>query len=138
MACEVIVGKRPYVAVFGTDYPTPDGTGVRDYIHVEDLASAHVKAVEYLRKGGASTTLNCGYGRGFSVREVLNMVEQVAGVPLKVREEARRPGDPPVLVSRAERVRTVLGWQPHYDDLKLIIEHSLAWERKLAANPWRN
>ncbi|MGH8310048.1 MAG: UDP-glucose 4-epimerase GalE, partial [Steroidobacteraceae bacterium] len=117
VACEAAVGKRPHVSVFGTDYPTPDGTGVRDYIHVEDLAVAHVRALDYLRSGAPSTVLNCGYGHGFSVREVLASVQRVAGRSLSVREEPRREGDPPTLVARADRVRSVLGWQPRLDDL---------------------
>ncbi len=136
VACEAMVGKRPHVAVFGSDYPTPDGTGVRDYLHVEDLASAHLRALDYLRAEGPSVTLNVGYGHGYSVREVLRMVEAVAGKPLKIREEARRAGDPAYLVARADRIRTELGWQPRYDDLKAIVASSLAWERKLMAHPW--
>lgn len=131
VACEAALGVRPYVAIFGTDYPTPDGTGVRDYIHVEDLASAHLKALDYLRNGGQSTTLNCGYGHGFSVRDVLRKVEEAHGSPLDVREKPRRAGDPPSLVARADRVRDVLGWQPCFDDLGLIARTSLAWEKKL-------
>ena len=118
VACEVVVGKRDHVSIYGTDYPTPDGTGVRDYIHVEDLADAHLKALAYLRGGGESTTLNCGYGRGYSVRELLNMVETVAGHPIPKREAPRRAGDPPTLVARASRIRSLLGWQPRHDDLK--------------------
>ena len=138
VACEVVVGTRPYVSIFGTDYPTPDGTGVRDYIHVEDLADAHLKALAYLRRGGESTTLNCGYGRGYSVRELLAMVERVAGHPINKREEPRRAGDPPTLVARAERIRAALGWQPQHDDLAKIVTTSLEWERKLAAGHWRS
>jgi UDP-glucose 4-epimerase len=137
-ACEAMVGKRPHVSVFGSDYPTPDGTGVRDYLHVEDLASAHLNALNYLRGGGRSTTLNVGYGHGYSVREVLRMVEKVAGKPLNIREEARRLGDPAYLVARAERVRSELGWRPRYDDLSAIVSSSLAWERKLLQDPWKN
>jgi UDP-glucose 4-epimerase len=137
VACEVAVGKRPYVSIFGTDYPTPDGTGVRDYIHVEDLADAHLKALDYLRRGGESTTLNCGYGRGYSVRELLDMVDKVAGHTIARKEEPRRAGDPPTLVARANRIRTTLGWQPRHDDLAKIVSTSLAWERKLAAGHWR-
>jgi UDP-glucose 4-epimerase len=137
-ACEAMVGKRPHVSVFGCDYPTPDGTGVRDYLHVEDLATAHLKALDYLRNGGKSTTLNVGYGHGYSVREVLRMVEKVAGKPLNIREEPRRLGDPAYLVARAERVRSELGWQPHYDDLSAIVSSALAWERKLLQDPWEN
>jgi UDP-glucose 4-epimerase len=135
-ACEAMVGKRPHVSVFGSDYPTPDGTGVRDYIHVEDLASAHLNALSYLRGGGKSTTLNVGYGHGYSVREVLRMVETVGGKPLIVREEPRRAGDPAYLVAKAERIRTELGWRPRYDDLEAIVSSSLAWERKLLKDPW--
>jgi len=138
VACEVAVGKRPYVSIFGTDYPTPDGTGVRDYIHVEDLADAHLKALAYLRRGGESTTLNCGYGRGYSVRELLAMVESVAGHPIAKREEPRRAGDPPTLVARAARIRTTLDWQPRHDDLAKIVTSALEWERKLAAGHWRS
>jgi UDP-glucose 4-epimerase len=138
VACEVAVGKREYVSIFGTDYATPDGTGVRDYIHVEDLADAHLKALAYLRRDGESTTLNCGYGRGYSVRDVIGMVETVAGHPLAKREAPRRPGDPPSLVARATRIREQLGWQPRYDDLNKIVSTALAWERKLAAGHWRS
>jgi UDP-glucose 4-epimerase len=138
VACEVAVGTREYVSIFGTDYATPDGTGVRDYIHVEDLADAHLKALAYLRRGGESTTLNCGYGRGYSVRDVIGMVESVAGHTLAKREAPRRPGDPPTLIARATRIRDQLGWQPRYDDLRKIVSTSLAWERKLAAGHWRS
>src|SRR5882762_9030544 len=130
VACEAAVGKRPLVAVFGTDYPTPDGTGVRDYIHVEDLATAHLDALEYLRGGGASTVLNVGYGHGYSVREVLASVERVAGKRLTIREEQRRRGDPPTLVARADRSRAELGWQPQLDDLDTIVRTSLQWEQR--------
>jgi UDP-glucose 4-epimerase len=136
VACEAMVGKRTHVSVFGSDYPTPDGTGVRDYLHVVDLATAHLNALTYLRARGASVTLNVGYGHGYSVREVLRMVETVAGKPLVIREEARRAGDPPYLVARADRIRAELGWHPRYDDLEAIVASSLAWERKLAAEPW--
>jgi UDP-glucose 4-epimerase len=136
VACEVAVGKRPYVSIFGTDYPTPDGTGVRDYIHVEDLADAHLKALAYLRGGGESTTLNCGYGKGYSVRELLDTVEKVAGHRIAKREEPRRAGDPPSLIARAARIRATLGWQPRHDDLAEIVSSSLAWERKLAQGHW--
>jgi UDP-glucose 4-epimerase len=135
VACEAAVGRRPHVSIYGTDYDTPDGTGVRDYIHVEDLATAHVNALAYLRSGGPSTTLNCGYGHGYSVREVLAAVERASGRPLVIREEPRRPGDPPVLIAVADRVRQVLGWTPRYDDLDVIVGTSLAWERKLLAHP---
>jgi len=136
VACEAMVGKRPHVSVFGSDYSTPDGTGVRDYLHVEDLAAAHLRALDYLRAAGRSVTLNVGYGHGYSVRQVLAMVESVGGKPLVVREEGRRAGDPAYLVARAERIRAELGWQPRYDDLRAIVSSSLAWERKLLREPW--
>ena len=136
VACEAMVGKRPHVSVFGSDYPTPDGTGVRDYLHIEDLAGAHLNALQYLRGGGKSTTLNVGYGHGYSVREVLRMVESVGGKALLVREEERRAGDPAYLVARAERIRTELGWRPRHDDLKAIVSSALAWEEKLLKDPW--
>jgi UDP-glucose 4-epimerase len=136
VACEAMVGKRPGISIFGTDYPTPDGTGVRDYLHVVDLAAAHVNALDYLAGGGRPVTLNCGYGHGYSVREVLRMVEEVGGKALNVREEARRAGDPPYLVARAERIRSELGWRPRYDDLREIVASSLAFERKLLREPW--
>ncbi len=136
VACQAAVGKRPQVSVFGTDYPTPDGTGVRDYIHVEDLATAHLNALDYLRASGESATLNCGYGHGYSVREVLASVERISGSPLKVVESPRRAGDPPILVARAERIRSVLGWRPRLDDLDTIVRTSLSWERQLLRNPW--
>jgi len=136
VACEAMVGKRTHVSIFGTDYPTPDGTGVRDYLHIEDLASAHLRALDYLRAAGRSTTLNVGYGHGYSVREVLAMVEAVGGKPLTIREEPRRAGDPAYLVARAERIRTELGWQPRHDNLRAIVSSSLAWERKLQHEPW--
>jgi len=133
VACEAATGRRPGVSIFGTDYPTPDGTGLRDYIHVEDLASAHLAALAYLRAGGESTTLNCGYGHGYSVRDVLRAVERVGGKALNITEQARRAGDPPELVAVADRVRDVLRWQPQFDDLDTIVRTSLQWERKIAA-----
>ena len=136
VACEAAVGKRPGVAIYGTDYPTPDGTGVRDYLHVEDLAAAHLDALEYLRDGGASSTLNVGYGHGYSVREVLDAVGRAAGAKLRVSEEPRRLGDPPSLVARAELIRSQLGWRPRLDDLDTIVRTSLEWERQLKRDPW--
>jgi len=136
VACEVAVGKRPHLSVFGTDFPTPDGTGVRDYIHVEDLATAHVNALSYLRDGGKSLIANCGYGHGYSVREVVSSVEKIAGIRLNVREEARRAGDPPSLIAKAEKVRQVLGWTPKLDDIDTIVRSSLEWERRLQREPW--
>jgi UDP-glucose 4-epimerase len=131
VACEAAVGKRTHVAIFGTDYPTVDGTGVRDFIHVEDLASAHLRALDYLRANGDSITLNCGYGHGYSVREVLKTVEKIHGKPLSVREEPRRSGDPPELVARAERIQEILNWKPGYDDIEVIVRTALDWEKKL-------
>ena len=133
VACEAAVGKRPGVAIFGTDYPTPDGTGLRDYIHVEDLASAHLDALTYLRRGGKSSTMNCGYGHGYSVREVLETVSRINGEPLNITEEPRRAGDPPELIAATEKIHQILGWMPKYDDLDLIVQTSLDWERKIAA-----
>ena len=133
VACEAATGKRPGVAIYGTDYPTPDGTGLRDYIHVEDLATAHLDALTYLRNGGESTVLNCGYGHGYSVREVLAAVASANGEALNINEEPRRAGDPPELVAVAERVREVLGWTPKFDDLDTIVRTSLEWERKIAS-----
>ncbi|MFT5173109.1 MAG: UDP-glucose 4-epimerase [Gammaproteobacteria bacterium] len=131
VACEHAVGLRDAVTVFGTDFQTPDGTGVRDYIHVEDLAAAHLNALDYLRSDGESVTLNCGYGRGYSVREVLDAVARAAQKPLNIIESDRRPGDPPCLIAGADRVRQLLGWSPKFDDLDTIVSTSLAWERKL-------
>jgi UDP-glucose 4-epimerase len=136
VACEHVVGKRAELKVYGTDYATPDGTGVRDYIHVSDLARAHLDAQDYLARGGISQVLNVGYGRGYSVRDVLASVARVAGQQLVICEEPRREGDPPSLVAAAERVREVLDWRPQLDDLDTIVGHSLAWERKLRREPW--
>ena len=135
VACEHVVGKRNHISVFGTDYDTPDGTCIRDYIHVEDLASAHLKALEYLSAGGESTTLNCGYGLGFSVREVLAVVARLAGQSLTLEEGSRRAGDPPRLVAAADRIRQVLGWQPQRAKLDEIVHTALEWERRLRARP---
>jgi UDP-glucose 4-epimerase len=136
VACQVAVGARPSLSIFGTDYPTPDGTGVRDYIHVEDLAAAHLSALDYLQQGGASTTLNCGYGHGYSVREVVQTVERVNGNrPLPVVESPRRAGDPPSLVADAQRIRDVLGWTPRFDDLETIVRNQLDWEHRLQREP---
>jgi UDP-glucose 4-epimerase len=131
VAVETALGRRKSMNVFGTDYPTPDGTCIRDYIHVSDLTRAHLDALAYLRAGGASTTLNCGYGRGFSVLDVINTVKRVSNADFKVEQSARRPGDPPQIVAASDRARAVLGWTPQYDDLATIVTHALAWERKL-------
>ncbi|MGH8148045.1 MAG: UDP-glucose 4-epimerase GalE [Rhodanobacteraceae bacterium] len=132
VACEAALGKRPRLSIFGTDYDTPDGTGVRDYIHVDDLASAHLDALKYLRAGGESTTLNCGYGHGYSVREVLAAVGRAHGSPVPYVEEPRREGDPPSLIAVSDKIRATLGWAPRHDDLDFIAQTALAWERELA------
>jgi UDP-glucose 4-epimerase len=136
VACEAALGKRPHISIYGTDYATPDGTGIRDYIHVEDLASAHLGALDYLGKGAASSVMNVGYGHGYSVREVLASVERVTGRRLVIREEPRRPGDPPSLVARVDRIRKELGWQPRLDDLDTIVRTAYQWEQRLQAHPW--
>jgi UDP-glucose 4-epimerase len=133
VAVETALGRRRKMDVFGTDYPTPDGTCVRDYIHVSDLVRAHSDALAYLRGGGAAATFNCGYGRGFSVREVIETVKRVSGTDFKVELADRRPGDPAQIVAASERIRSTLKWQPHFDDLDTIVTHALAWDRKLAA-----
>lgn len=132
VASQAALGQRPSMGIFGTDFPTPDGTGVRDYIHVSDLVEAHALLLEYLRKGGASITMNCGYGRGFSVRDVVRTVKHVSGVDFKVVEEPRRAGDPASIVARADKVRQVLGWKPAHEDLTEIVGAALDWERYLA------
>lgn len=131
VAAEVAVGKREQLVVFGTDYPTPDGTGIRDYIHVTDLASAHLSALDYLREGGKSTLVNCGYGKGFSVREVIESVSRIDGKPLKVVEQPRRAGDPPALIAAVDKIHKTLNWKPRYDDLDVIVKTSLDWEERL-------
>jgi UDP-glucose 4-epimerase len=133
VAIETALGQRPRMQVFGTDYPTPDGTCIRDYIHVSDLARAHFDALRYLRAGGASLICNCGYGHGFSVLEVIDAVKRISGVDLQADVAPRRPGDPAQIVAACERVRAVLGWQPQRDDLSTIVGHALAWERELIA-----
>jgi UDP-glucose 4-epimerase len=130
VACETACGKRDHIKVFGTDYPTPDGTCVRDFIHVTDLAEAHVNALDYLVKGGKSEIMNCGYGHGFSVKEVINKVRQITGVNISAIETPRRAGDPAMVMSKAEKISKVLGWKPKYDDLDLIIRSAYEWEKK--------
>jgi UDP-glucose 4-epimerase len=131
VAVETALGRRAKMDVFGTDYPTPDGTCVRDYIHVGDLVQAHLDALRHLRSGGASSTFNCGYGRGFSVLEVIDTVKRVSGVDFPVELRERRAGDPVQIIAASDRARATLGWQPKLDDLGTIVEHALAWERKL-------
>ncbi|AWK90188.1 UDP-glucose 4-epimerase GalE [Azospirillum thermophilum] len=137
VACQALLGRRPPLAIFGTDYPTPDGTCIRDYIHVSDLADAHVLALLHLRRGGESLVLNCGYGRGASVREVLRTLEAVSGEQVPARLAERRPGDPPQLVAGADRIRQRLGWVPRHDTLEEIVRSALAWERSLEPGPQR-
>jgi UDP-glucose 4-epimerase len=129
-ACAAALGLRPGIAIYGTDYPTPDGTCVRDYIHVSDLADIHVLALRRLQEGGNSFVTNCGYGRGYSVRQVLSAVERINGRSLNVREAPRRPGDPPALVADTSQLARVLGWRPHGNALDHIISTALAWERQ--------
>ena len=133
VAIETALGQRPKMQIFGTDYATPDGTCIRDYIHVSDLARAHFDALQYLRAGGASISCNCGYGHGFSVLEVIDAVRRLSGVDLRADVAPRRPGDPAQIVAACERIRAVLGWQPQLDDLSTIVGHALAWERELIA-----
>jgi UDP-glucose 4-epimerase len=132
VACQAVLGQRPYLEVFGTDFPTPDGSCLRDYIHVTDLARAHILALDHLRRGGESVTLNCAYGKGFSVLEVVDAVKRVSGVDFEVRLAPRRAGDPASIVATGEKVRSTLNWTPELDDLETIIRHALAWEKHLA------
>ncbi len=132
VACQAALGMRENISVYGTDYPTPDGTGIRDYIHIEDLASAHLRALDYLEKGGESTAMNVGYGHGSSVREVLEVVKKVSGAELNILEAERRPGDPASLVAKADKIRALTGWEPHYNDLEKIVADAWRWESKLA------
>jgi UDP-glucose 4-epimerase len=130
-AVETALGLRPELEIFGTDYPTPDGTCIRDYIHVSDLVLAHLDALRYLRAGAPSRTLNCGYGHGFSVREVIDAVKRTAGVDFKVETAPRRLGDPVRIVADTAQIRQTLQWRPRFDDLSTITGHALAWERVL-------
>lgn len=132
VACQTALGQRDHMDVFGTDYDTPDGTCIRDYIHVSDLIAAHVDALGHLRKGGESGIFNCGYGTGHSVLEVIKAVEKAHGAPINVKMTGRRPGDPAGIVAGADRVRSILGWQPKYNDLDVIVASALAWEKRLA------
>ncbi|MEM1306938.1 MAG: UDP-glucose 4-epimerase GalE [Pseudomonadota bacterium] len=132
VACETALGKRPSMRVFGTDYDTPDGTCLRDYIHVSDLAAAHLSALDYLRNGGTSDVFNCGYTRGYSVREVIDAVKRVSGVDFVVEDVPRRPGDPAAIIAHSDKIRERLGWKPEHDDLDRIVEQALAWEQALA------
>ena len=129
VACEVAIGKRPFIEIFGTDFSTADGTCIRDYIHVSDLASAHVSALDYLNQGGETVILNCGYSKGHSVKEVIAVVEKVSKVNLDVRVSGRRAGDPPAVVSDSAKIQKVLTWRPKYNDLALIVDSALKWEK---------
>jgi UDP-glucose 4-epimerase len=131
VACQVALGQRAKMEIYGTDYETPDGTCIRDYIHVTDLIAAHALLLQHLRKGGASTTLNCAYGRGYSVREVVETVRDVSGINLRADEAPRRAGDPASITATGEKVRSLLGWAPQHDDLKEIVETAYSWERHL-------
>lgn len=131
VASETATGKRPFMEIYGTDYPTPDGTCVRDYIHVSDLAEAHYLALSRLRAGGASIVANCGYGRGYSVREVIDTVTKVVGHPFEVRLQGRRAGDAVAVVANADRARAEFGWSPRFDDLATIVAHAVEWEERL-------
>ena len=129
-ALKTAKGEFPYLEIYGADYPTPDGTCIRDYIHVIDLASAHILAMEYLLSEKKSLILNCGYGRGFSVKEVVATVKKVTGVDFKVVETDRRPGDPPILIADNKKIKKILNWQPQYDSLETIITHAWRWEQR--------
>lgn len=131
VACEAALGKRPRLEVFGTDYPTADGTCIRDYIHVSDLVRAHSAALAHLRRGGASATFNCGYGHGHSVLQVIDAVRRVSGRDFPVEMAARRPGDPVALVADVSRIRASLDWRPQFDDLDTIVSHAFAWESRM-------
>jgi UDP-glucose 4-epimerase len=132
VALETALRRRPYMNIYGNDYPTPDGTCVRDYVHVSDLARAHLAALDYLRNGGGSRTLNCGYGRGYSVKEVVDAVRVVAGVDFEARQAPRRAGDPASIVANSDQLVS-LGWKPELNDLSKMIEHACNWEKKLAS-----
>ncbi|HXX57410.1 MAG TPA: UDP-glucose 4-epimerase GalE [Thermodesulfovibrionales bacterium] len=131
LAVRTALGRRPYLEVYGTDYPTPDGTCIRDYIHVDDLSDAHIVALRYLLEGGASDVFNCGYGHGYSVREVVDAVKRVTGVDFEVVETGRREGDPPLLIADSTKLRNKLGWMPRYDSLEYIIKTAFEWEKKV-------
>jgi UDP-glucose 4-epimerase len=130
-AVQTALGEHPHIEIFGTDYPTPDGSCIRDYIQVTDLVQAHIQALTYLRNEGESLTLNCGYGRGLSVLEVVEVVKRVSGIDFKVTLSGRRPGDPAAIVARSDRIRAVLGWIPQYDNVEQIVTQALNWERRL-------
>ena len=130
VALETALGRRSHMSIYGDDYPTSDGTCVRDYVHVSDLANAHLTALDYLRRGGESRTLNCGYGRGYSVKEVVDTVKRVAGVDFEVQQASRRAGDPASIVANSDRLMR-LGWKPELNDLSTIVRHAYNWEKNL-------
>lgn len=131
VACQAALGDRAGLEIFGTDYPTPDGTCLRDYIHVSDLARAHMDALRYLRQGGVSDVFNCGYGRGYSVKEIANIVKKISGVDFQVQLSPRRAGDPAAIIAKADKIRRILDWQPRFDQVETIVERALAWEKHL-------
>jgi UDP-glucose 4-epimerase len=135
IGCDAALGIRPSASIFGTDYPTPDGTGIRDYIHVEDLAAAHVDALAYLERESSNQILNCGYGTGYSVQEVLAKIREISGVDFPVIETSRRPGDPACVVASVDNIRQVLGWQPQHNCLDKIVSSALAWEKQKLNQP---
>ena len=135
VGCDAALGLRPSASIYGTDYSTPDGTGIRDYIHVEDLAAAHVDALAYLEKESTSQTLNCGYGTGYSVREVLAKIKEISGVDFSVEETPRREGDPACVIASGKKIREVIGWNPQHNSLDEIVSSALAWEKKKLKQP---
>jgi len=132
VACQAALGIRDCVNIYGTDYPTTDGTGIRDYIHIEDLASAHLSSLDYLERGGVSTAMNVGYGRGSTVREVLEIVKKTSGVDFAVKEAERRPGDPASLIAKADKIGLLTGWRPRFDNMETIVADAWRWESRLA------
>ena len=132
-ACQAALGRVPKLGIFGSDFPTRDGTGVRDYIHVTDLIGAHLLALDHLRGGGVSETVNCGYGSGFSVLEVIDAIERVTGITVPAERQPRRPGDPPMIVADSSKLKAALGWQPQYASLDTIVDHAFRWEKNLPA-----
>ncbi|WP_013325560.1 UDP-glucose 4-epimerase GalE [Gloeothece verrucosa] len=131
VCCDAALGRRPFVSIFGTDFPTPDGSAIRDYIHVEDLAQAHIDALRYLEQENSSQIFNCGYGQGYSVKEVIEKVKEISGVDFPVKEAPRRKGDPACVIACPDKIRQMLSWQPKYNNLDIIIKTTLNWEKKL-------
>lgn len=131
VACQAALGGRTHLSIFGTDYETPDGTGIRDYIHVSDLAAAHILSLDYLESGGASAVMNCGYGHGYSVLDVIRAVQKVSGVDFPIKKESRRAGDSPKVVACPDQLKSLTGWVPLYGDIETIVSHALEWERTL-------